>query len=203
MKKSLLALALVGVFAVSCGEKKTENKEVQNTDAATEQTTEVAEQKELTHTLEWTAFKTPKKVGVKGSFTDIQLIDAKSDAATLAEGLKDAKFVVNTASVSTNDAGRDEKLKGEFFAKMVGNINGFFGEFKDGKVKVSLTMNGVTKEKEFTYTEEGTAIKINGSIDIVADFTAKEAFDSLHQACKDLHEGKTWSDVEIAVTISK
>ncbi|MDR0228726.1 MAG: YceI family protein [Flavobacteriaceae bacterium] len=203
MKKSLLALALVGVFAVSCGEKKTENSEGQNTDTTTEQTTEAATAKELTHTLEWTAFKTPAKAGVKGTFTEIQLIDAKAEAATLAEGLKDAKFIVSTATVSTNDAGRDEKLKTEFFAKMVGNINGFFGEFKDGKVMVNLTMNGVTKEKEFTYTEEGNTIKINGAIDILADFTAKEAFDSLHEACKVLHEGKTWSDVEVAVTISK
>ena len=202
MKKSLLALALVGAFAISCGEKKETNTVDQTTETTADQV-EAPVAKELTYTLEWTAFKTPNKVGVKGTFTDIKLNEVKAEAATLEEALKGANFVVVTSTVSTNDAGRDEKLKGEFFAKMVGNINGFFGEFKDGKVLVNLTMNGISKEKEFTYTVDGDALKLNGSIDIIADFTAQSAFDSLHAACKDLHEGKTWSDVEISAEIKK
>lgn len=201
MKKSIIALALIGLFAVSCGEKKADNNEA-NTGETTEQVVESTKAQELNYTLEWTAFKTPEKVGVKGSFTDIQLMDVV-EAATVVESLKEAKFIVNTATVNTNDEGRDEKLKAEFFGKMIGNINGFFGEFKDGKVLVHLTMNGVTKEKEFTYKEEGDAVQLNGSIDILTDFTANTAFDSLHTACKDLHEGKTWSDVDITATIKK
>lgn len=203
MKKSFLALALIGAFAISCGEKKDANTE-STTETTTEQVeTEAPAAKELTYSMEWTAFKTPKKVGVKGTFSSIKLNEVKADAATLEEALKGASFVVETATVSTNDAGRDEKLKAEFFAKMVGNISGFFGEFKDGKVIVNLTMNGISKEKEFTYTVEGDALKLNGAIDIIADFTAQSAFDSLHAACKDLHEGKTWSDVEISAEIKK
>lgn len=202
MKKSLLALALIGAFAISCGEKKDANTTEPTTETTTEQV-EAPVAKELTYTMEWTAFKTPKKVGVKGTFTDIKLNDVKADAATLEESLKGANFVITTSSVSTNDAGRDEKLKVEFFAKMMGNINGFFGEFKDGKVLVNLTMNGVSKEKEFTYTVEGDALKLKGGIDIIADFTAQTAFDSLHTACKDLHEGKTFSEVELSAEIKK
>ncbi|MEC4113922.1 YceI family protein [Myroides pelagicus] len=195
MKKALLALALVGTFAVSCGEKKQKTEQAEKTEQAV-----VAE---YTHSLEWTAFKTPEKVGVKGQFKDIKLIDANTAAATVVEGLKDAKFVVVTSSVFTNDEGRDEKLKGQFFAKMLGNINGYFGEFKDGKVAVNITMNGINKEKEFTYTEQDGVLKLNGSIDILEDFTANTAFDSLHEACKDLHAGKTWSDVDLAIEIKK
>lgn len=198
MKKSLLAITMMGLLVVSCGEKKEENKDVAK--EATEQVETV--KKELTHSIEWTAFKTPEKVGVKGTFSDVKLLDV-NEATTLEESLKGASFIVTTSSVSTNDAGRDEKLKMEFFAKMVGNITGSFGEFKDGKVVVNLTMNGVTKEKEFTYVEAGDSIKINGAIDILSDFVAQKAFDSLHEACKDLHSGKTWSDVEIAVEIKK
>lgn len=198
MKKSLLAITMMGLLVVSCGEKKEENKDVAK--EATEQVETV--KKELTHSLEWTAFKTPEKVGVKGTFSDIKLLDVK-DAPTLEESLKGAAFIVTTSSVSTNDAGRDEKLKVEFFSKMVGNITGFFGEFKDGKVIVNLTMNGITKEKEFTYVDADDSVKINGSIDILSDFVAKGAFDSLHEACKDLHSGKTWTDVDIAVEIKK
>lgn len=198
MKKSLLAITMMGLLVMSCGQKKEESKDV-----ATETTEQVETAKaELTHSIEWTAFKTPEKVGVKGTFSDVKLLDVK-EAATLEESLKGASFIVTTSTVSTNDAGRDEKLKVEFFAKMVGNINGFFGEFKDGKVLVNLTMNGVTKEKEFTYVVADNTVKINGSVDILGDFVAQKAFDSLHEACKDLHAGKTWSDVEIAVEIKK
>lgn len=202
MKKSLLALALIGAFAISCGEKKDANTTESTTETPTEQV-EAPVAKELTYTMEWTAFKTPKKVGVKGTFTDIKLNDVKADAATLEESLKGANFVITTSSVSTNDAGRDEKLKVEFFAKMAGNINGSFGEFKDGKVLVNLTMNGISKEKEFTYTVEGDALKLKGGIDIIADFTGQTAFDSLHAACKDLHEGKTFTEVELSAEIKK
>jgi hypothetical protein len=202
MKKIFLTLSLVGLLAVSCGQKKEENKDVKSAET-TEQTTEAPQQKELSYSLEWTAFKTPAKVGVKGSFDDIKLLDVNKNASSLAESLTDAKFIVVTSSVNSKDTERDGKLKAEFFANMVGNINGSFGTFKDGVVKVNLTMNGITKEKEFKYTATDSRVKINGSIDILADFTADKAFNSLHEACKALHEGKTWSDVEIAVEIKK
>ncbi|WP_353119359.1 YceI family protein [Myroides odoratus] len=200
MKKSIFALALVSMVAISCGDKKSTDTTAPE---AVEQTTEAPKQKELTYSIEWTAFKTPAKVGVKGTFDQVKLSEVNQEAATLAEGLKGAQFSIVTSSASTGDPARDETLRLNFFSKLVGNINGFFGEFKDGKVLVNLTLNGITKEKEFTYEATETGVKLNGSIDIIADFTAKDAFNALHEACNALHEGKTWSDVEIAVEIKK
>lgn len=200
MKKSILALALVSMVAISCGDKKSTDTTAPE---AVEQTTEAPKQKELTYAIEWTAFKTPAKVGVKGTFDEVKLSEVNQEAATLAEGLKGAQFSIVTSSASTGDPARDETLRLNFFSKLVGNINGFFGEFKDGKVLVNLTMNGITKEKEFTYEATEAGVKLNGSIDILADFTAQDAFNALHEACNALHEGKTWSDVEIAVEIKK
>lgn len=200
MKKSILALALVSMVAISCGDKKSTDTTAPE---AVEQTTEAPKQKELTYSIEWTAFKTPAKVGVKGTFDEVKLSEVNQEAATLAEGLKGAQFSIVTSSASTGDPARDETLRLNFFSKLVGNINGFFGEFKDGKVLVNLTMNGITKEKEFTYEATEAGVKLNGSIDILTDFTAKDAFNALHEACNALHEGKTWSDVEIAVEIKK
>ncbi|WP_353161888.1 YceI family protein [Myroides odoratus] len=200
MKKSILALALVSMVAISCGDKKSTDTTAPE---AVEQTTEAPKQKELTYSIEWTAFKTPAKVGVKGTFDEVKLSEVNQEAATLAEGLKGAQFSIITSSASTGDPARDETLRLNFFSKLVGNINGFFGEFKDGKVLVNLTLNGITKEKEFTYEATETGVKLNGSIDIIADFTAQDAFNALHEACNALHEGKTWSDVEIAVEIKK
>ena len=37
----------------------------------------------------------------------------------------------------------------------------------------------------------------------INDFKGEGAFNSIHEMCKDLHFGKTWTDVEIAVEISK
>lgn len=201
MKKSILALALVSLVAISCGDKK--STDTTAPEQAVEQTTEAPQQKELTYAIEWTAFKTPAKVGVKGTFDQVKLSEVNQEAATLAEGLKGAQFSIVTSSASTGDPARDETLRLNFFSKLVGNINGFFGEFKDGKVLVNLTLNGVTKEKEFTYEETEAGVKLNGAIDILADFTAKDAFNALHEACNALHEGKTWSEVEIAVEIKK
>lgn len=202
MKKSILALALVSLVAISCGDKKSTDTPA-TSEQGVEQTTEAPKQKELTYTVEWTAFKTPAKVGVKGTFDEMKLSEVNQDAATLEEGLKGAQFAIVTSSASTGDPARDETLRLNFFTKLVGNINGFFGEFKDGKVAVHLTLNGITKEKEFAYEATETGVKLNGSIDILEDFAAKDAFTALHAACNALHEGKTWSDVEIAVEIKK
>ncbi|MBW3518720.1 YceI family protein [Flavobacterium sp. NKUCC04_CG] len=199
MKKKLLTLALIGALVVSCGKKEeTKVEQLYPTEV-----TPVSEQKvNLDYTLEWTAFKTPKKVGVKGTFDKMELTDVK-EAATLIASLEGAKFTVETPTVNSKDPLRDDKLKAGFFAKMAGNITGSFGAFKDGKVAVSITMNGVTKEKIFAYESTDTSVKINGSIDMIADFSANAAFDSIHELCKDLHEGKTWTDVDIAVEIKK
>lgn len=200
MKKKLLTLALIGALAVSCGKK--EEKKVE--ELYPTEVSSTAEQKtNLEYTLEWTAFKTPKKVGVKGTFDKIELTDLKTDAATLVESLEGAKFSVETPTVNSKDPLRDDKLKAGFFAKMTGNITGTFVSFKEGKATVSIVMNGVTKEKIFSYEATDASVKINGSIDMIADFNANAAFDSIHELCKDLHEGKTWTDVEIAVEIKK
>ncbi len=201
MKKSILALALVSLVAISCGDKK--STDTTTPDQGVEQTAEAPAQKELTYTVEWTAFKTPAKVGVKGTFDEIKLSEVNREAATLEEGLKGAQFAIVTSSASTGDPARDETLRLNFFTKLVGNINGFFGEFKEGKVLVHLTLNGITKEKEFAYEATEAGVKLKGSIDILEDFAAKDAFSALHTACNALHEGKTWSDVEIAVEIKK
>ncbi len=200
MKKTILALALAGFLAVSCGKK--EEKKVEEL-YPTAVTTAAEQKSDLDYTLEWTAFKTPEKVGVKGTFDKIELTGVKADATTLIESLIGAQFTVETPTVNSKDPLRDDKLKAGFFAKMAGNITGSFVAFNDGKATVKLVMNGVSKEKTFTYEATETSVKIKGSIDMITDFNANAAFDSIHELCKDLHSGKTWTDVDIAVEIKK
>ena len=198
MKKIVWAIAALAIVTVSC--KKEETKPA----GPSQELQEVPLAEKVTYQpkLEWTAFKTPEKVGVKGTFNTIELNGAK-DSGTIEEDIKDATFKIIPSTVNTTDPLRDGKLKDGFFAVMTGDITGKFIDFKEGKAKVDITMNGVTTQKEFAYTVTGDVLKINGSIDIIADFKGNKAFNSIHELCKELHAGKTWTDVEIAVEISK
>lgn len=199
MKKSIMALALLATVFVGCKKEQT---------ATTEEQTQleevpVAAKVNYVHKLEWTAFKTPEKLGVPGTFTDIELSGAK-DSGNIEEDIKDATFKIVTSTVDTKDPTRDGKLINGFFALMAGeNITGKFVDFKDGKATVEITMNKVTKQKEFDYTIVGNTLNIKGSVDIIADFDGTTAFNSIHELCKDLHAGKTWTDVDINVEITK
>lgn len=199
MKKIFLPLLVMGLVATSCGKKNTETV----TEEVVIEEVNTPPVQDLNYSIEWTAFKTPEKVGVKGTFDQVSLTGLNTNATSLVDELKGAQFVIVTSSANTGDPARDNTLAMNFFSKMVGNINGFFGDFKDGKVAVHLTVNGITTEKVFAYEATENEVKLNGSIDIIEDFKANDAFNALHQACGALHEGKTWTDVSIAVDIKK
>lgn len=196
MKKSIVALALIATVFVSC--KKEETKPV--TEDVLEEV--VLEEVAYTNKLEWTAYKTPEKIGVNGTFDTIEVSGLK-DTGIVEQDYTGATFKINTASVSTNDAGRDDKLKTGFFALLAGDINGKFISFENGKAVVELTMNDVTKTKEFTYTVVDNVLKMNGSINIITDFNGSTALNSIHELCKELHMDKTWPDVTLNVEIAK
>lgn len=204
MKKIVLTMFLAAFILASCGKKETKTivdvDKVEQTSPSSELEEEVAAP---SYKVVWTAFKTPKKVAVAGSFDHVELQYANPDAQVITDALKEATFAIDTKSVNSNDPGRDSKLSLYFFEKMVDDIHGAFHEFKDGKVNTTITMNGVSVNKELTYEVIGNTIIIKGAIDIIEDFKANDAFQSLHEICKDLHEGKSWSDVAFEVTIER
>lgn len=196
MKKSIVAFALIATVFASCKKEETKKAEEAPLEEVMLETVEYANK------LEWTAFKTPDKIGVKGTFNDITVTGVK-DSGSADQDYKGATFKINSSTVNTTDAGRDEKLKTAFFSVLTGDITGKFVDFKDGKATVELTLNGVTKTKDFSYTVENDVLKIKGAVDIIADFEGTKAFNSIHELCKELHLGKTWTDVEINIEISK
>ncbi len=150
--------------------------------------------------LRWTAFKTPEKVGVNGSFDSIAVTDFKS-SDVLSDVLEGAKFLIKTSSMKTGDDSRDAKIKALFFGNMSSpDITGSFGKFENEHVPVTIKMNGNEVTKDFLYTYENNKVVITGSIDIIKDFAAQQSFDLLHDACNQLHQGKTWTDVSIEIT---
>lgn len=142
-------------------------------------------------TLTWTAFKTEKKVGVKGTFNDITLTDNT--------------FSINTESVDTGEPNiRDPKLVKFFFQTLADSkITGSYGTPKGDKIPMTIKMNGVEKSFDFNYEVNDTATVVTGTIDIVSDFGGSKALESINEACFELHEGKTWSDVDIQIVSLK
>jgi len=153
--------------------------------------------------VNWVAFKTPKKVGVKGQLTDFNI---KAKSGTTAMGmLEGATFDVNTQSVVTGDKARDAKIMQFFFKKMLNKsvITGKVLKVSDKSADVEFTMNGKTKTVTMASVMDEKANKLNlkGKIDVL-DFNLKSNLETLTKACNALHEGVTWPDVEIELIAS-
>ena len=149
----------------------------------------------------WEAYKTPKKVGVKGTF-DAIAFEAEG-AESVVKLLEGAKVRINTKRVNSGNEGRDKTLAESFFALMASEtIEGSVKTVNSDKNEmiVSLSMNGVERDVPMTYSEEGENLRADGYIDMF-DFALDKAHASINEACYDLHSGKTWSDVKVSVEI--
>lgn len=149
-------------------------------------------------TLNWTAFKTPKKVGVKGQFTEFVVKTKK--ATTSDELLTGATFEVKTDSVSTNDKARDAKIFQFFFKTMKkdSKITGKVVKVHADKVETEFTFNGVTKPVTLykKVDEAQNVINLTGTLNVL-DFGMEKNLGTLTKACNALHEGVTWPDVNV------
>lgn len=154
-------------------------------------------------TLSWTAFKTPKKVGVKGQFNVFKIISTKS--ASIDELLSNATFEVDTKSISTNDKARDAKIFQFFFKNMVkgSTINGKVLKVGPTSVDVEFSLNGATKIITLAkaYDESKNTVALKGEMNVL-DFDMKDNLATLTKACNTLHEGVTWPDVKIELIAS-
>ena len=149
--------------------------------------------------LEWMAFKTPAKAGVKGTFDDIKL--NFSNASSLDELLRSASIKIATAKVNTNNKGRDEKLVQSFFeVQGVKHIDAKIVDIKDHTAKVEISMNGVKRAVPMKIIVLKESMKLKGVIDL-ADFSMLPSLKAINKACFDLHQGKTWQDVELEFNI--
>ncbi len=150
--------------------------------------------------VNWKAFKTPKKVGVSGSFDDVVMrLENNNTAAPMAQILHGRTVTINTQSVNSGNPERDAKLVNAFFKMMSGDqITAKILKADENTIKVSIMLNGKTREvsMDYHYAQETNTTVANGTIDLL-DFAADGPLASINKACYDLHEGKTWSDVVI------
>ncbi len=145
--------------------------------------------------VEFKAFKTPLKKGVGGTFDKVLLHSSEAD--TLDEMLKSTSLTIDTTSVNSKNSARDAKLVKNFFL-VQGNktIEARIVKVDKDVLSVALTLNGVTKEIPMRYEKEDDEIEAKGVIDL-GDFGMLPSLQSINKACYELHQGKTWQDVEI------
>lgn len=156
----------------------------------------------------WKAFKTPAKAGVSGIFNDVAYTPTAKEGENFRTLLVGSSVIIDTAKVNSKHEGRDATLFSSFFNVMSSkNIEAKItdikakkvakGEPKAGIVYVEIDMNGVKRAVPMSYIFKDGVFEAKGVVDIL-DFGAGGALSSINKACFDLHEGKTWSDVEIS-----
>lgn len=153
----------------------------------------------------WTAYKTPEKIGVGGTFKEVSYRAASLKGKELSGIFVGSTITIDTKSVDTKNNGRDITLVNFFFDQMQSRTikatltalqpnkadNG-----QTGTCSVEITMNGVTKTVVMNYVHDADVFRADGAIDIL-DFSASKALASISKACYVKHKGKTWSDVAI------
>tara|TARA_Y100001936_G_C15996461_1_gene625370 strand:+ start:374 stop:934 length:561 start_codon:yes stop_codon:yes gene_type:complete len=150
--------------------------------------------------VSWEAYKTPAKIGVGGNFKSLGIQKAKTSSSNLQDLFEGVEFGIETSSVNTNNAPRDKKIH-KFFFQNVEKLEGKVLEADDSSMLISLKMNGVQKEIPLTggIDQNGT-YSMSGTIDVF-DFNMMTHLKGITEACKALHAGKTWNDVNIKFTV--
>lgn len=199
MKNSTIYMGLALFALTSCGGGESEVSTTADTVATCTYSYD-SSKTELT----WTAFKLTEKVGVNGTFDQINVV-AKDSAADMFGVLTGATFDLPISSLNSQDPIRDGKVKNSFFGNMLttSSITGTVNSISADGANVSVTMNGVTKDYEGAVTVDGETITMTTTVDIV-DFNAQTSLDSLSVVCAEKHTGpdgvnKFWSTVDIAV----
>lgn len=160
--------------------------------------------------LVWTAFKFSEKTAVNGKF-NTRTVSGPTSASSPVELARGLAMEIDGASVETDNPARNATI-GEFFfgkfkpsAKIRASVADVKGDDQKGTIDMKVTMNEVSRVVPFAYTVTPAGeVTAKGSIDML-DFALKDAHDSIHQTCEELHKGKdgvskTWTDVDLTLT---
>lgn len=149
-------------------------------------------------TITWTAFKTPKKVGVPGTFTSVTR-KGENKADTLSSLLESQMVTIDSTEISTKNSARDKKIVKFFFGALAEKK--FTANFKKASKKsvtMELNFNKIKKDIPLEVGVKGNELTLSGHLDIL-DFELMDGLAAINKACYALHEGKTWSHVLLTV----
>lgn len=160
-------------------------------------------------TVSWTAYKFTEAIGVHGRFDSIS-ITGEALGETAIEVFKNAAFRIPVSSVSTGDAGRDQKIRDFFFGALKnsqylsGRVDHFEGMPLSGKAVLIFQLNDTAQRLEADYNVSGDTLRMEGIIN-TDNWHAEAGIASLNKQCADLHkgsDGKTvlWPEVKFMIT---
>ncbi|WP_394954993.1 hypothetical protein [uncultured Helicobacter sp.] len=149
----------------------------------------------------WTAYKTPSKVAVSGTFKNIDFKFGKK-RDSIASTLEGASASIDPMKVNLNDDVKNANLRDFFFSKFsTKEIKVILRDVLEGKdqgtILASVKMNGKTNKVPMEYKIANGVLKASGVLDL-SEFKLDEARANLQKAVYDLHEGITWSQVTIS-----
>lgn len=153
--------------------------------------------------LNWRAFKTPLRQEVEGSFKELHLKRSSQvvsefkgeDVSTLLKGLE---IEIPTDSIATGIAKRDENISKYLFAGRP--IKARVTDVTKNQLGIDLFLNQKLVHTKLQWKTEKAQLKAYGYVDVL-DFGLGQELAALTKECFALHEGKTWSDVRIDITV--
>lgn len=161
--------------------------------------------------VKWTAFKTPAKAAVTGTFDDVKFKFGTPDQNQSIESqLTNATATIDAKKVNLNDEVKNQNVREAFFGKFKKTeIKVTFNKVEEGKDKgtilASVTMNGKTNKVPMQYEVITSGSKKQVEKKIVAKgvldlsvFDAESARANLQKVVAVEHEGLTWPQVEIS-----
>lgn len=194
--RNTIVYALMLLLAIGCKEKK--KNTVKSYVIDTQRST-----------VQWTGYKTSEKTPVNGTFTEVNITQETASKVRNALAIDGTTFEIPISGLFSNDPTneRDPKLKTLFFGVMKNTtlLEGTFHINDESTGYIDLTMNGVTEQQPFDYTEANGAISLSATMDLKRWNTAA-AVESIHKACELLHTGpdgisKTWDEVGLKAKI--
>jgi hypothetical protein len=156
--------------------------------------------------VSWTAYKFTEKKGVKGTFNTVMVEGINNKAESVFDVFKNASFNIQTASVNSNDASRDQKIINHFFKIMeaTDEISGKIVSISEnGTTELLLSING--EERSVSGTLTATDNKVVLQVELNLDnWNGQNAIASLNKVCYDLHKGEDgksvlWPNVSVLV----
>lgn len=218
MKKSIVFLSAIMAFA-SCGSNESKESASETEDSPK---VEEAQKEENKAALKFDKssfnFSITGYGGENKSYVVSQIIFKEFEVTSAENLLLGTRLTFNPGSVDTSkdlNNGTGGDWPAAFAEVRNGNIiNGFVNNMAekeaviaeiasigDKNIELQVTINGVTKKIEMTYTVTDGLLLAKGELDVL-DFNTNEAFESFGKLCTTaFHQGKTWSEVGLQFSV--